>query len=418
MKVLISAYICAPHRGSEPGAGWNWSLAAAAENDVWVLTRERNRAAIEAEPAAQMHPRLHFVYVELPPWGLRLKKGERGIRYFTYYTLWQYAALRAARRLHEEVGFDLVHHVTFGNVWLPALAGFLDLPFLLGPVGGGPRVPPRLYPELGASGAAREAARAGLQAASRANPLTRATWRRASTIIVQNQETRNALPRRYRSRAVIRPHTTIAGMPAAGAAPGGSGHRHSALLAGRLVPWKGGSLALRAIARTPDWSLTVIGSGPDLARLQALTSQLGLDERVSFIPWLEQEGLWRAMAEADALLLPSLRDDAPFVVGEAQAMGLPVVAFDQGGPREFAGFPGSTVITVPLKGRDPVGALAEGIERTTALARQPCVDPYGLPEVSRFLAAAYENVLGRSRSPQQLPDIPAPAYAASSGSPL
>ena len=146
MKVLISAYICAPHRGSEPGAGWNWSLAAAEENEVWVLTRERNRAAIEAELAAHPHPRLHFVYVELPPWGLRLKKGERGIRYFSYYTLWQFAALRTARKLHAELGFDLVHHVTFANMWIPALVGFVDAPFVLGPVGGGPRVPFRLYP--------------------------------------------------------------------------------------------------------------------------------------------------------------------------------------------------------------------------------------------------------------------------------
>ena len=86
---------------------------------MWVLTRERNRPAIEEELAVRHHPRLRFAYVELPPWGLRLKKGERGIRYFAYYTLWQYAALRAARDLHDEIGFDLVHHVTFGNVGCP-----------------------------------------------------------------------------------------------------------------------------------------------------------------------------------------------------------------------------------------------------------------------------------------------------------
>ncbi len=87
---------------------------------------------------------------------------------------------------------------------------------------------------------------------------------------------------------------------------------------------------------------------------------------MTFIPWVAQPDLWDAMAHADALLLPSLRDDAPFVVAEAQALGLPVVAFDQGGPREFAGFPGSTVLIVPLTGSDPAGALAEGLRRVSS----------------------------------------------------
>ncbi len=277
MKVLISAYICAPHRGSEPGAGWNWSLAAAEENEVWVLTRERNRAAIEAELAAHPHPRLHFVYVELPPWGLRLKKGERGIRYFSYYTLWQFAALRKARKLHAELGFDLVHHVTFANMWLPALVGFVEAPFVLGPVGGGPRVPFRLYPELGAVGAAREIARGGLQTACRLNPLTRASWSRADDD--RRPEWRDsscassAPPIAGRrsieciGSAIVDPHRQRERSPNA------TRRARTALLAGRLVPWKGGSLALRAIARTSDWSLTVIGGGPDHGRLTALAAQ-------------------------------------------------------------------------------------------------------------------------------------------------
>ena len=96
-----------------------------------------------------------------------------------------------------------------------------------------------------------------------------------------------------------------------------------------------------------------------------------MNDRVLFIPWVEQQGLWQAMVSADTLLLPSLRDDAPFVVGEAQAIGLPVVAFDQGGPREFAGFPGSSVVTVPLRGPDPARALSDGLERATDAATQP-----------------------------------------------
>ena len=314
--------------------------------------------------------------------------------------------MRKARKLHAELGFDLVHHVTFANMWLPALVGFVEAPFVLGPVGGGPRVPFRLYPELGAGGAAREIMRSGLQTACRLNPLTRASWSRAETIVVQNCETRAALPRRHRSRVVVRsnasvPTSSIPIVRANGTIPtasaNGTRQMKTALFAGRLVPWKGGTLALRAIERTSDWSLTVIGGGPDHARLTTLAEQLGLHDRVTFIPWLAQPDLWDAMAHADALLLPSLRDDAGFVVAEAQALGLPVVAFDQGGPHEFAGLSGSTVLIVPLTGSDAVGALAEGLRRVPSAPRTRSATAYAIPTIARFLATTYEAATGAAK---------------------
>ena len=46
MRVLISAYACEPHRGSEPEVGLRMVLAAAREHDVWVLTRRNNTDSI------------------------------------------------------------------------------------------------------------------------------------------------------------------------------------------------------------------------------------------------------------------------------------------------------------------------------------------------------------------------------------
>ena len=67
MKILISAYACEPGKGSEPGAGWEWVRAAAAEHELWVLTRANNRDAIEA---SELVGRVTFVFVDLPSWVL------------------------------------------------------------------------------------------------------------------------------------------------------------------------------------------------------------------------------------------------------------------------------------------------------------------------------------------------------------
>jgi glycosyltransferase involved in cell wall biosynthesis len=338
VKVLISAYACEPGKGSEAGAGWNWATAAAEHHDVWVVTRANNRPAIEEELRRRPRPSLHFAYVDLPPWARRWKRGARGVR--LYYLLWQAAAFRTARRLQSDVGFDVVHHITFANIWLPAFGAYIGPPFVLGPVGGGPRVPLRLYPELGSAGMVKEASLQAGRYLSLCNPLVRATWRRARVILAQNEETRAKLVGRTNAELRVHPHASVdatrltTSVGDVAETPTVAPPR--ALYAGRLLPWKGVSLVLRALAELPDWHLEIVGSGQDETRLRKLARQLGVDERVMFTGWLSQEELWRSLVTANALVHPSLRDDSPLILAEALALGIPIVALDQGGPRVIA----------------------------------------------------------------------------------
>ena len=274
MKVLISAYACEPDKGSEPGAGWNWALAAAQRHEVWVMTRANNRPSIDAALSAQERKSLHFVYLDLPPWARVWKRRATGLR--TYYVLWQLLAARAARRLQRQHHFDLVHHLTFANAWLPALAFLPKVPFVLGPVGGGPRVPLPFYRVLGVRGALWEVLLVTARRLSRANPLTRLGWRRAAVILVQNEETRDAFPSRYRAKAILRPNASIG--EEFEAEPQPRREQLTAIYAGRLIPWKGVSLAIRALKLLPAWRLLVVGSGPEEQHLQRLAARFGLGD--------------------------------------------------------------------------------------------------------------------------------------------
>ena len=123
-----------------------------------------------------------------------------------------------------------------------------------------------------------------------------------------------------------------------------------AMFAGRLVPLKGWRLALRTIASLPGWRLVVCGDGPDEPDARALAASLGIEDRVDFRGWRERDDVLRVMAEeADALLFPSLHDEAGLAVAEAAAIGLPIVCIDRGGPPIIAGWgvqPGSQDETV------------------------------------------------------------------------
>ncbi len=143
LKILLSAYACEPGFGSEAAVGWTWASQLGPEHEVHVITRESNRAAIEAELAVRPLPRVHFSYFDLPPWIRAWKRGNRGVH--LYYFLWQIGAYRVARALHEAVAFDVVHHVTFASVRFPSWMGLLGPPFIFGPVGGGEYSPRALW---------------------------------------------------------------------------------------------------------------------------------------------------------------------------------------------------------------------------------------------------------------------------------
>src|SRR6185503_6479039 len=119
LKVLISAYACEPHKGSEPEAGWQWALQMARFHEVTVLTRSNNRQSIEAvlEELRGRQPVPGFVYHDRHPLLLRLKRHLRGTK--TYYLLWQKSARKVVERLQRTYQYDLMHHVTFAGYRYP-----------------------------------------------------------------------------------------------------------------------------------------------------------------------------------------------------------------------------------------------------------------------------------------------------------
>lgn len=135
MRILLSAYSCEPHRGSEPGLGWNTAVELARNHDVWVITKERHRKAIEQELTKRPLERVHFVYHDLPA-PIRWLSRDGFLGQIHYY-LWQYGVYPAARRLCREIRFDVAYHATFGRFWSPSLFALLPVPFVWGGVGGG-----------------------------------------------------------------------------------------------------------------------------------------------------------------------------------------------------------------------------------------------------------------------------------------
>jgi len=335
LRVLLSAYACEPDKGSEPGVGWNIAWEMARYDQIWVLTRANNRPEIEAAVRRLHHPRLRFIYHDLPAAVRWWKRGARGVQ--TYYYLWQATAHRVARRLHNEVDFDLIHHLTFAKYWAPSFLALLPVPFIWGPVGGGESAPRAFRTSLSFAGRRDETLRDMARWVGEHDPFVRATARRSRVALARTEETAERLRRlgagdvRVFSELGLR-REEVNPAPTRPAIDGGL--RFVSI--GQLRHLKGFHLGIRAfaLAGLPTAEYWIVGDGPERGRLEASAAALGVSDRVRFFGWLKREETLRRLKECDVLLHPSLHDSGGLVCLEAMGAGRPVVCLDVGGPAE------------------------------------------------------------------------------------
>jgi len=330
----MSAYACEPNKGSEPGIGWNWACRAARCHDVWVFTRANNRPSIEDELLKNEHPNLHFIYHDLPEWARFWKKGGHGV--YLYYLLWQVTALPKARRIHDQIRFDVGHHVTFGAFRQPTFLATLNIPFVWGPISGGERAPFSFYRSFGPLGVIKQGLREAINRLTWWNPAVRSTAARARLILAATPASAAVLPRWARARAIIVPAMGYDGTLPPSRPRHESNDSIRVLFVGRLVYWKGVRLALEAIAplvsEMPTITMTIVGDGPDRTNLETLATRFRIDQSVRFLGNLSRSDVLELYAQHDIFVFPSLQDSGGFAVLEAMAAGLPVVCLDVGGP--------------------------------------------------------------------------------------
>ena len=332
MRILLSAYACEPGKGSEQEVGLRVMLTAAQRHDVWVLTRENSISLLEGY--LSQHPlrdRIRLYGIDLQGPVRRVKRtGLPGLH--LYYDAWQRLAAVRAAELDKRFDFDVVHHATFATYWTRAGVSQLGKPFVWGPVGGGVSAPAALVRELGAAGLGEEALRETVRRLAVIRPSHRATTRAATVSLAQNPNT----ARRLRNeRVVVLPNALTVQLPPM-TAPEARGT--DIAFVGRLVPWKGGHLAVRAFRHVQhqDAVLRVFGDGPDRSRVRRAAERWGLTDRLELVGNVPRDELLRQVRHCGVLLHPALHDESPIALGEALSLGTPVVCLDHGGPAEIA----------------------------------------------------------------------------------
>lgn len=336
-KILFVAYSCEPGRGSEWGMSWNLIREIARTGPVWVLAHEDNRAGMEkylAEHRGEFE--INVTYVTLPGWLGWMRNSTYSLVNVHYY-LWQFAAARAARRLHKQVGFDVSQHVSFCRWWMPTAASTLaplGVKFVFGPVAGGDLVPEKFRASFPKAARREEWQRKLAREFWRRDPLLKRCVRRADSVIPSTPLAEEGVRRLGAKRVDVFPcvalgdEQQLASAREARATRPRDGKFHLVAVGG-VTHYRGIDITLRAIAKAnvPRIHYTHACGGTELHAMQKLAQDLGIASQVTWLGETDQATNVRAAARADAFVHCTLRDNQGLVL-DALALGIPAIVFD------------------------------------------------------------------------------------------
>ncbi|MEO0924333.1 MAG: glycosyltransferase family 4 protein [Cyanobacteria bacterium J06643_13] len=336
MKILMSAYSCEPGQGSERGLGWSVASEVAKHHQVWVLTRpDESQEAIEAELESHPIPNLKFVYFTLPFWQDSLRWGQSGAMQIHYY-LWQIQAYFIARKLHQEIGFDVAHHVTFVKYSSPSFLSLLPIPFIWGPVGGGETAPKPFWQDFSLKAKIYETLRDSARRLGEFDPFVRVTARNSAAIKATTKDTAERLQSLGVKQVEIISESSLTEAEIADLAQyqTKSDRPLRFISIGRLLHWKGFHLGLRGFAEAnlPDAEYWLVGDGAERQRLEALAKELGIAAQVKFWGRLPRQETLEKLGQCQVLVHPSLHDSGGWVCLEGMAAKKPVLCLNLGGP--------------------------------------------------------------------------------------
>lgn len=370
-KILLVAFSCQPGKGSEPGVGWNWALQAAKTQDVWVLTRSKMKKYVEPAIPEELKETLHFLYAPS-------SRGLRKITIYFEYLAWQHTAYRYAKKYCQNIAFDYVWNITFGNMFLPTYMYKLGLPFIWGPIGGAEQVPREFWGHFPLKKRLVHMVKYWMGRHINVLPWVWSPAKAASVIIARTQATKELFPQHMQDKVVVHLEACVdlnrdfyfsSDTPTQLKKSKGI----NLLYTGRIIDIKNITMLVSImkdiVKEYPECKLHILGDGDERAESERLVEEYGLQKNVAFYGNIPRANLLKAVQECDAFVFPSLKEGAPWSLLEAMAFRKPIVAFDLNGMHDTLS--SKSAILVNIDGMTPSESRTEfykGIKRLLELS--------------------------------------------------
>jgi glycosyltransferase involved in cell wall biosynthesis len=176
------------------------------------------------------------------------------------------------------------------------------------------------------------------------------------------------------------------------------------LFVGKLAPQKGLERLLRAMAGMRVTArLTVVGAGRvDDAHIRQMAGDLGLADRIEWLPILSQENLANQYRRAAVHVIPALDEGLGLTAAESMLCETPVVAFASGGVPDVV-LHETTGLLVPPGDEDALAAALDALladparrESLGRAGRAHALAAFGAHVVARGYARLYRDAVAHA----------------------
>lgn len=339
MNIFLGVYACEPNNGSEPEVGWQMvnEIAKAMPNDnIYAITKQNNKDVIEKEGYPS---NVQFFYYQPPKWLTFWKKRGRGIR--TYYYIWLIGAALFMKK--QNIKFNIIHHITFVNDWLPSFFYLLknkSNKFIWGPIGSHDPIESKFLD--GSKRKNIEKIRIFLQLFFRnLDPFFHLCKNKADCIIGINDNVKKKLNLKKNKLFISEPAIGMKKVVVQDISNKEDiQDKFKIISVGRLLYIKNFKLIITTFSfflknnPSKNISLQIIGDGVDKRSLKKLVKDLNIEDHVEFTGNIPLNKVQENFKNSDLFLFPTL-ENAGFVTLEAMSNSIPVLAMKYGGPEQF-----------------------------------------------------------------------------------
>ncbi|EKE05267.1 MAG: hypothetical protein ACD_19C00377G0002 [uncultured bacterium] len=336
ISVLINAYACSPHTGSELGMAWHWIINLANYCKIFVITEGEFQDRIESE-LKSLHQKgnICFYYNPVPARIRKICWNQGDWRFYFYYKLWQKKTLRIANEIIKKHKIDIIHQLNMIGFREPGYLWKINtIPYIWGPIGGMANIPLGYLEEENIKQKLFVYLKAIINNYQvKYSKRVVESINRADALIAAVEEVEKTIHKIHNKKAYLINET--------GCYPGScslsslkkSSSSFKILWVGKFDFRKQLGLALKTIAAIKNLSgieFHIIGESSKQTTYNYMTmaENLGIHNICIWHGFLSNENVQEHMKNADLLLFTSIMEGTPHVVLEAISNCLPVLCFD------------------------------------------------------------------------------------------